>query len=218
MVSLLNLFYSDVFLSNNTIQLNKNEYFRINIRWFYWLCYYIGYYKSVIDMLNAHNQYRRELKMQVFKRKTDVVEKAIAWYQEALDTYNMMQFTIKGIDTCNQTTWLTFQKLIMKCNNLFEESVSRLNLLYLYYDFQEFERKFHATESLERINDKLTEILKIEEKISKLDLENNLSAYEQLQKEEAFVLQDYSKEIANQKYIIISIQEQLREEYKKYLS
>lgn len=75
MVSLLNLFYSDVFLSNNTIQLNKNEYFRINIRWFYWLCYYIGYYKSVIDMLNAHNQYRRELKMQVFKRKTDVVEK-----------------------------------------------------------------------------------------------------------------------------------------------
>ena len=26
--------------------------------------------KSVIDMLNAHNQYRRELKMQVFKRKT----------------------------------------------------------------------------------------------------------------------------------------------------
>lgn len=43
MVSLLNLFYSDVFLSNNTIQLNKNEYFRINIRWFYWLCYYIGY-------------------------------------------------------------------------------------------------------------------------------------------------------------------------------
>ena len=83
--------------------------------------------KSVIDMLNAHNQYRRELKMQVFKRKTDVVEKAIAWYQEALDTYNMMQITIKGIDTSNQTTWLTLQKLIMKCNNLFEESVSNYN-------------------------------------------------------------------------------------------
>ena len=109
--------------------------------------------KSVIDMLNAHNQHRRELKMQMFKRKTDVVEKAIAWYQEALDTYNMMQITIKGIDTSNQTTWLALQKLIMKCNNLFEESVSRLNPLYLYYDFQEIERKFHATESLSDIND-----------------------------------------------------------------
>lgn len=120
--------------------------------------------KSVIDMLNAHNQYRRELKMQVFKRKTDVVEKAIAWYQEALDTYNMMQITIKGIDTSNQTTWLALQKLIMKCNNLFEESVSRLNPLYLYYDFQEIERKFHATESLSDINDKLVEIQEIGEK------------------------------------------------------
>lgn len=174
--------------------------------------------KSVIDMLNAHNQHRRELKMQVFKRKTDVVEKAMAWYQEALDTYNMMQFTIKGIDTSSQTTWVTLQKSIMKCNNLFEESVSRLNPLYLYYDFQKIERKFHATESLERINDKLAEILKIEEKISKLDLENNLSEYELLQKEEALVLQDYSKEIENQIYIIISIQELLRKEYKKYLS
>lgn len=173
--------------------------------------------KSVIDMLNAHNQYRRELKMQVFKRKTDVVEKAIAWYQEALDTYNMMQITIKGIDTSNQTTWLALQKLIMKCNNLFEESVSRLDPLYLYYDFQEIERKFHATESLSDINDKLVEIQEIGEKISKLDSKNNQIEYEMLQKEEALAFNDYSKLIENQKNIIISIQKQLREEYKKYL-
>ena len=168
-------------------------------------------------MLNAHNQYRRELKMQVFKRKTDVVEKAIAWYQEALDTYNMMQITIKGIDTSNQTTWLALQKLIMKCNNLFEESVSRLDPLYLYYDFQEIERKFHATESLSDINDKLVEIQEIGEKISKLDSKNNQIEYEMLQKEEALAFNDYSKLIENQKNIIISIQKQLREEYKKYL-
>lgn len=173
--------------------------------------------KSVIDMLNAHNQYRRELKMQVFKRKTDVVEKAMSWYQEALDTYNMMQITIKGIDTSNQTTWLTLQKLIMKCNNLFEESVSRLNPLYLYYDFQEIERKFHATESLSDINDKLIEIQEIGEKISKLDSKNNQIEYEMLQKEEVLAFNDYSKLIENQKNIIISIQKQLREEYKKYL-
>ncbi|WP_444106947.1 hypothetical protein [Bacteroides sp.] len=173
--------------------------------------------KSVIDMLNAHNQHRRELKMQMFKRKTDVVEKAIAWYQEALDTYNMMQITIKGIDTSNQTTWLALQKLIMKCNNLFEESVSRLNPLYLYYDFQEIERKFHATESLSDINDKLVEIQEIGEKISKLDSKNNQIEYEMLQKEEALAFNDYSKLIENQKNIIISIQKQLREEYKKYL-
>ncbi|BDW79400.1 hypothetical protein [Bacteroides finegoldii] len=153
----------------------------------------------------------------IFKRKTDVVEKAIAWYQEALDTYNMMQITIKGIDTSNQTTWLALQKLIMKCNNLFEESVSRLDPLYLYYDFQEIERKFHATESLSDINDKLVEIQEIGEKISKLDSKNNQIEYEMLQKEEALAFNDYSKLIENQKNIIISIQKQLREEYKKYL-
>lgn len=153
----------------------------------------------------------------IFKRKTDVVEKAIAWYKEALDTYNMMQITIKGIDTSNQTTWLALQKLIMKCNNLFEESVSRLNPLYLYYDFQEIERKFHATESLSDINDKLVEIQEIGEKISKLDSKNNQIEYEMLQKEEALAFNDYSKLIENQKNIIISIQKQLREEYKKYL-
>ena len=153
----------------------------------------------------------------IFKRKTDVVEKAIAWYQEALDTYNMMQITIKGIDTSNQTTWLALQKLIMKCNNLFEESVSRLDPLYLYYDFQEIERKFHATESLGDINDKLVEIQEIGEKISKLDSKNNQIEYEMLQKEEALAFNDYSKLIENQKNIIISIQKQLREEYKKYL-
>lgn len=153
----------------------------------------------------------------IFKRKTDVVEKAIAWYQEALDTYNMMQITIKGIDTSNQTTWLALQKLIMKCNNLFEESVSRLNPLYLYYDFQEIERKFHATESLSDINDKLVKIQEIGEKISKLDPKNNQIEYEMLQKEEALAFNDYSKLIENQKNIIISIQKQLREEYKKYL-
>ncbi len=153
----------------------------------------------------------------IFKRKTDVVEKAIAWYQEALDTYNMMQITIKGIDTSNQTTWLALQKLIMKCNNLFEESVSRLNPLYLYYDFQEIERKFHATESLSDINDKLVKIQEIGEKISKLDSKNNQIEYEMLQKEEALAFNDYSKLIENQKNIIISIQKQLREEYKKYL-
>ena len=153
----------------------------------------------------------------IFKRKTEVVEKAIAWYQEALDTYNMMQITIKGIDTSNQTTWLALQKLIMKCNNLFEESVSRLDPLYLYYDFQEIERKFHATESLSDINDKLVEIQEIGEKISKLDSKNNQIEYEMLQKEEALAFNDYSKLIENQKNIIISIQKQLREEYKKYL-
>lgn len=146
----------------------------------------------------------------IFKRKTDVVEKAIAWYQEALDTYNMMQITIKGIDTSNQTTWLALQKLIMKCNNLFEESVSRLNPLYLYYDFQEIERKFHATESLSDINDKLVKIQEIGEKISKLDSKNNQIEYEMLQKEEALAFNDYSKLIENQKNIIISIQKQLR--------
>lgn len=173
--------------------------------------------KAIIDMINSHNQYKRELKKQVFQRKTDAVEKAMSWYQEALDTYNMMQLIIKEIETDSQATWYKLQKSIMKCNSLFEESVNRLNSLYLYYDFQEIERKFHAAESLSDINDKLVEIQEIGEKISKLDSKNNQIEYEMLQKEEALAFNDYSKLIENQKNIIISIQKQLREEYKKYL-
>lgn len=38
--------------------------------------------KTIIDMMNSRNQYKRELKQQVFQRKTDAVKKAISWYQK----------------------------------------------------------------------------------------------------------------------------------------
>ena len=54
--------------------------------------------KSIIDACSSHIAYKRELRKQVFHRKTDVVERAMAWYQEAVDMYSLFQMAIQKYD------------------------------------------------------------------------------------------------------------------------
>ena len=41
--------------------------------------------QAVINALSERIKYKRELRALVFKRKTEIVEKAMSWYQESLD-------------------------------------------------------------------------------------------------------------------------------------
>ncbi len=174
--------------------------------------------KTIIDMMNSRNQYKRELKKQVFQRKTDAVEKAISWYQETLDTYNMMQFAFKEMEICTPVTLAKLQVSIEKANNLFKEASHRLNPIYLYYNFSEIEIQNHTTESLEYINKGLTEISRLDEKMSKLNPVENAEEYDALRKQSLLIFEKLSEALEEQKNTIITIQKHLRDEYKKYLS
>lgn len=87
--------------------------------------------KSIFDVCSSHIAYKRELRKQVFQRKTDVVERAMSWYQEAVDMYNLFQMAISGYDgTTNPVTVEKIQYASTQLNKLLPEtsaaSISRL--------------------------------------------------------------------------------------------
>ncbi len=69
--------------------------------------------KSVIDLCSERTKYKRELRKLIFERKTDAVEKAMSWYQEAIDAYSMMQMAFNEI--VNGSTQFALSKLSTAC-------------------------------------------------------------------------------------------------------
>ena len=45
---------------------------------------------ALLDYLKERYRAKIEIQKLVFQRRTDAVEKAISWYQEAIDCYRMM--------------------------------------------------------------------------------------------------------------------------------
>ncbi len=48
---------------------------------------------KIIDYRHEKKRFKRELFKLVFERKTNVVEKAMSWYQEAIDNYFLLQMS-----------------------------------------------------------------------------------------------------------------------------
>lgn len=95
----------------------------------------------IINAISERVKHNRELRFWVFQRKLDVVEKAMSWYQETLDMYYMLQIALKEYDKdCNPITEQKIQVACMKYNKLFQETESRLNSIYLYYNFSDIKR------------------------------------------------------------------------------
>ncbi len=54
--------------------------------------------KILWDSRNASIAYKRELRKQVFQRKTEVVERAMSWYREIVSMYSIFQVAAKEYD------------------------------------------------------------------------------------------------------------------------
>lgn len=155
----------------------------------------------------------------VFQRKLEVVEKAMSWYQETLDMYYMLQTALKEYDKdCNPITVQKIQVACMKSNKLFQETESRLNSIYLYYDFSDIEKKHHGRESMDCINKLFTLVAEIGHKIVTIEpsefAEQLCAALHEQRVKASHLLADA---IDNQVYIIAEIVQKLRTEYKNYL-
>lgn len=115
---------------------------------------------------NSINHKRSKQKI-LFLRKLEIVEKAMAWYQEAIDTFRMLQMAFKAYTMeSNDLSMQRIQMYSMKSLKLFEESSSRLNPIYLYYDFSSIENKYNAKECNEQINKICTKIADINIKMN----------------------------------------------------
>ena len=108
---------------------------------------------ALLDLLKAKYMVKLEMTKLLFLRKTDAVEKAISWLQESIDCYRMMQTACNDID--DKYNQFVVEKMInssAQARKLYNEAEFRLNPIYLYYNFDDVEKKFNLKDSYAMIN------------------------------------------------------------------
>lgn len=175
---------------------------------------------AIIDACSSRIAYKRELRRQVFQRKTDVVERAMLWYQEAVDMYSLFQMAIQEYDgSSNPVTVEKIQYVSTQITKLMQETSAKLNPIYLYYDFTDIDKKYNVIESAQVINEAFVLIGQIQRHIAPIpatnekELEIRRLWFDKLKQ----TLDIATSAINNQKFAIVEIQQRLRTEYQKYM-
>lgn len=177
--------------------------------------------KAIIDACCSHIAHKRELRKQVFQRKTDVVERAMSWYQEVVDMYSLYQMAIHEYDgSDNPVTVGKIQYASTQLNRLLQEASTKLNAIYLYYDFTDINQKYNVMESAQVINETFVLVGQIQQHLPPIPATNEeeLEVRKQLFGQLKKTLDTASSEMDNQKSAIIEIQQRLRKDYQKYIS
>ena len=174
---------------------------------------------AIIDFIKE--KYRTKIEMQklVFQRKTDAVERAISWYQEAIDCYRMMQAACDTLEEeYNPTTYSRLVASFAQAGRLYENTSKVLNPIYLYYNFSDIETKYDIQHSWEYINYAVKELGRIYQIILELynqGLTDENDQIKTLRTKALDILKKFAKAIDVQITIITEIMSKLREEYQK---
>ena len=174
---------------------------------------------AIIDFIKE--KYRTKIEMQklVFQRKTDAVERAISWYQEAIDCYRMMQAACDTLEEeYNPTTYSRLVASFAQAGRLYENTSKVLNPIYLYYNFSDIETKYDIQHSWEYINYAVKELGRIDQIILELynqGLTDENDQIKTLRTKALDILKKFAKAIDVQITIITEIMSKLREEYQK---
>lgn len=177
--------------------------------------------KYLLERRSASAAYKRELRKQVFQRKTDAVERAMSWYQEAFDMYSLYQMAISEYDgTPNPAVMAKLQYVSMQTTKLMQETSVKLNPIYLYYDFSDINRKYQVLESTQIMNKAFALIGQMQQHMPSGPV---IDTEEQKAREQWFSGLKQTLDIAasameNQKGAIVETQQRLRDEYKKYFT
>lgn len=174
---------------------------------------------AIIDFIKE--KYRTKIEMQklVFHRKTDAVERAISWYQEAIDCYRMMQTACDALEEeYNPTTYSRLVASFVQAGRLYENTSKVLNPIYLYYNFSDIESKYDIQYSWEYINFTIKELGKLDQQVLKLynqGLTDDSNEIKTLRTKALDILKKFAIAIDVQITIITEIMSKLREEYQK---
>ena len=176
--------------------------------------------QAIINACTNRVNHKRTIKTLVFQNKLEIVEKAMSWYQEAIDTYYMLQMALKTFGNESiELSMIRVQTSTAKLLKLFEESSSRLNPIYLYYDFSDIENKYNTKECNLQINRLCSEIADINYKVYNENSTNstvqpNEATKEQMIKNFNKLADLFDKQIA----MITEIQGILRREFYEYFT
>lgn len=168
---------------------------------------------KIIDICQEKKRFKRELFKLIFERKTSVVENAMSWYQEALDNYKMLQMSCTAFQEGRENyaldrLYISGQQFYV----LFKDSSSRLNPIYLYYDFSKIEHKYKSMESIERINECMNRIGPLLTKMQTTEPNNPI--LKDLKRELQELLLSLADSFNSQINTILEIQNILRNDYK----
>lgn len=168
---------------------------------------------KIIDICQEKKKFKRELFKLIFERKTNVVENAMSWYQEALDNYRMLQMSCTAFQEGRED--YAMARLYIACQHsdkLFKEAPSRLNPIYLYYDFSKVEQRYKSSESIDEINDCINKIATLVIRIQSVGSDSeSIEDSKQKLKELLLSLADSFNSQIN---VILEIQAILRNGYK----
>ena len=174
---------------------------------------------ALLDYLKERYRAKIDMRKLVFQRKTDVVERAVSWYQEAIDCYRMMQTACDAMEEkYNPTTYSRLLASFTQAGRLYESTSKILNPIYLYYNFSDIESKYDIQHSWEYINFVIKELGRLDQQVLKLynqgltDESNEIKA---LRTNTLDILKKFAKAIDVQIAIIAEIISKLREDYQK---
>ena len=74
---------------------------------------------AIIDFRKEKYRSKMEMKRMVFQRQTDAAERAMAWYQEGIDSLRMLKMACDEVELdYNSATWMKFVTSSNKMNKL----------------------------------------------------------------------------------------------------
>ncbi len=120
--------------------------------------------KAIIDARTDSVQRKREVKKRAFQRKTDAIERTMFCFQEVIDCYSIMQMGYNDLGV--KYTPVAISKIeasLLQALRLYNEYPTRLNQIYLYYDFSDVEYIFGTRESMEFINVTIASIAELDQ-------------------------------------------------------
>lgn len=174
---------------------------------------------AIFDYLKERYQAKIEMRKLVFQRKTDAVERAMSWYQSAIDCYRMMQAACDAMEeTYNPTTYNRLIMSFAQASKLYDDTGKILNPIYLYYNFSDIEKKYDIQHSWEYINFAIKELGKLDQQILELyskGLTAESAEDKALRIKSIDILKKFSKAIDTQIMIIAEVMDKLRQDYQE---
>ena len=171
--------------------------------------------KWLADLLSGRVKFKQEMKMLAFQSRLRADEAAMAWLQEALDNYLILQAALKGCDGSENP--FLFKKLMFsveKSKLLFESKEKMLNPVYMFRSFVDLEEKFGGSDSLYLMNEGYEKLGKLSLQFDSIKANGGSKEEEEKLREEALrVCRIIGDAIDCHIGLIAAIQERIRGEY-----
>ena len=175
--------------------------------------------KWCIDLIYGGVSHKREKCLVVFQEKLQVEKAAMAWLQEDLDAFILLQGALRTCDANpNPINYQRFIHAFKVSNYLMKSKEHNLCPIYTFQSFKDLEKKYNAIETVQIINDCYAVMGKVNLQYDELIAAGIPDSELSLLKEQFISACRLAADaIDSQICLIAEIQNRIRAGYQKYL-